>query len=345
MNRTFFAKALFLLITILILMGVAYEQVSSKSLERKYPAPGKLVDIGKHKMHIKCAGSGSPTVVFESGMDSYGSLSWSRVLSRVSRYTRACAYDRSGIMWSEPRLSNEEFSIHVIDELNALLGASGESAPYVLVGHSLGGAYTTLFANKYPSLVAGVVLIDSSHPDLESNLDGYISDGWVEDLEDNLLIWSEPILRNLGLLRLTTKYTEHHEPEVDWSAAELEIIESFRSKSFLALQSEVKALSETLHLLGLHKNIGDIPLTVVNAHLDASTISDSELRKIGLSRKGLENIFEGKTRMHLDKANWSSDAELLTLKNTRHYVQFQSPEKVDSIIKSMIKSHRVRSDN
>ncbi|BDX08234.1 hypothetical protein MACH26_37550 [Planctobacterium marinum] len=260
-------------------------------------------------------------------------------------YTRACAYDRSGIMWSEPRLLNQEFSNRVIDELSSLLDASGESAPYLLVGHSLGGAYATLFANKYPSLVAGIILIDSSHPDLESNLDGHFSAEWVEDLEDNLLIWSEPILKNLGLLRITSKYTEHHEPEVDWSATEHKIIEGFRPKSFLALQSEVKALTDILHQLGLNKYIGDIPLIAIDAHLDISAISDSELKKIALSRESLESIFKEQTRMHQDKANWSSDAELLTFKNTRHYIQFQSPEKVDSVIQSMVAKYRMKTAN
>lgn len=346
MNRIFNSKRLLLAIILLILLtGVIYEHTSSKSLQAKYPAPGKIVDIGNHKMHINCAGTGSPTVVFESGMDSYGSMSWNRMLSRVSNYTRACSYDRSGIMWSESRLSNEEFSNRVIDELNSLLADSAEPAPYLLVGHSLGGAYVTLFASKHSELVAGVVLLDSSHPDLESNLAGHISDGWIEDLEDTLLVSFEPILRNSGILRFVSRYTKHHEPEVDWSNSELEIIEGFRPKSFLALQSEVKALSETLHQLGLNRNIGDIPLTVVDAHLDASTIPDSELRMIGLSRKSLESIFEGQAQMHRDKANWSSNSELLTLENTRHYVQFQSPDKVDSIIKSMVTDYRGRNGN
>lgn len=318
---------------------MAYEYASQAQMHSKHPAPGKMIDIGSHKMHIQCYGEGSPTVVFESAMDNYGSMAWVRLLHKVSDYTRACAYDRSGVMWSERRSSNGEFYQEVVKELYLLLENSEQSAPYLLVGHSLGGAYATIFAHKYPDLVSGVILLDSSHPGLVNDL-GLTTDEWIENLEDDLLIWSEPFLRNTGILRLASMYSRHHEVEVDWSKAELEIVEGYQSHSFLALQSEVRWLNETLKQLDVHKDLGDIPLKVVDAQLDVTAISDSELKMIGLSRERLKSLFEAQALMHQDKVNWSINAELLTLYNTRHYVQFQVPERVDDIIKSMVLDYR-----
>src|SRR5215831_10382686 len=65
------------------------------------PAPGTLVDIGGHKLHVNCTGTGSPTVVVENGLGDF-SFDWSLVQNRVASFTRICTYDRGGYAWSEP---------------------------------------------------------------------------------------------------------------------------------------------------------------------------------------------------------------------------------------------------
>src|SRR5258707_8041990 len=96
------------LIVAAVLAGVGYEQVMRWRAAQEYPAQGRLIDIGGRHMQIDCRGNGAPTVVFESGLDTMGSLSWSAVHDAVASTTRACAYSRAGIMWSEPRTDKFE---------------------------------------------------------------------------------------------------------------------------------------------------------------------------------------------------------------------------------------------
>ncbi len=90
-------------------------------------------------------------------------LEWLTVQRRLASYTRACTYDRAGYGWSdssqEPRTSLQNTL-----ELHTLLKRGGIEPPYVLTGHSYGGYDTQLFASIFPELVAGLVLVESSHP-------------------------------------------------------------------------------------------------------------------------------------------------------------------------------------
>jgi pimeloyl-ACP methyl ester carboxylesterase len=125
------------------------------------PAPpplGRLYDVGGHKMHLYCSGSGSPTVLLEAGAGAF-SMDWVFVQPAVARHTRVCSYDRAGHAWSElgplPRTG-----VQAAHDLEALLQTAGEKGPFVLVAHSLGGFIARLFERAYPSEVAGMVLLD-----------------------------------------------------------------------------------------------------------------------------------------------------------------------------------------
>lgn len=123
-----------------------------------YPPPGRLVDLGTHRLHLNCVGQDAPTVVFEAALGA-SSLSWSLVQPVIGRMTRACAYDRAGFGWSDagplPRTAD-----CLADELHALLHRSLAHGPYVLVGHSFGGLVIRAFRARYPDETAGVVLIE-----------------------------------------------------------------------------------------------------------------------------------------------------------------------------------------
>jgi pimeloyl-ACP methyl ester carboxylesterase len=126
---------------------------------RALPAPGALFDVGGHQLHLACTGQGSPTVILETGLGA-SSSAWALVRPAVASSTRACAYDRAGLGWSqagpEPRDAQR-----ISSELHALLQAAGEPGPHVLVGHSNGGLYARMAASMYPTEVAGVVLIEA----------------------------------------------------------------------------------------------------------------------------------------------------------------------------------------
>ena len=89
--------------------------------------------------------------------------SWSRVVDQVGDETRVCAYDRAGQGWSED-VDEPQDGVTAAADLHGLLAAAGVDGPYVLAGHSTGGAYALTYASQYPGDVAGMVLLDSSSP-------------------------------------------------------------------------------------------------------------------------------------------------------------------------------------
>ncbi len=130
--------------------------------------PGKLVDLGGHKLHVYCTGRGAPTVVVENGLGDF-SVDWALVQSRVSRFTRICTYDRAGYAWSDPGPKPRTFAqlnLELYDGLTKL----GEHGPFVLVGHSFGGPVSRNFAKTYQ--VAGMVLVDAAHEGLRVGIGG-----------------------------------------------------------------------------------------------------------------------------------------------------------------------------
>jgi pimeloyl-ACP methyl ester carboxylesterase len=129
------------------------------------PAPGTLVDIGGHKLHIRCLGptTGGATVILEAGGGGF-SANWSRVQDILAPRVRTCAYDRAGLGWSEPGPAPRTFRQEVF-ELHELLQAARISGPLVLVGHSIGGLLVRLYVEQYGGSVAGVVLVDPTHED------------------------------------------------------------------------------------------------------------------------------------------------------------------------------------
>ena len=143
---------------VLILAGWIYEPMAEAADAKAYPPPGQMVDVGGYRLHLNCTGSGSPTVVIESGWGDL-SASWGWVQPEVAKTTRICTYDRAGMGWSEaspePRTARE-----FAKELHTLLAKANEPGPYVLVGHSMGGYTVRVYAHDYPDEVAGLVFID-----------------------------------------------------------------------------------------------------------------------------------------------------------------------------------------
>ena len=124
--------------------------------------PGRLIDVGGHRLHLSCTGSGSPTVVLEPGAGKMSStLGW--IAPAVARDTRVCVYDRAGRGWSEPADAPQD-GLQIATDLHTLLQRGQVPGPYVLAGHSFGGLYVLTFAARYPDEVAGMVLIDSTAP-------------------------------------------------------------------------------------------------------------------------------------------------------------------------------------
>jgi pimeloyl-ACP methyl ester carboxylesterase len=126
-----------------------------------YAKPGRLVRVGpNHRINLRCMGKGEPTVVLEAGAGN-DSSTWRPVQRRIAEFTTVCSYDRAGLGHSDP-ITRPVTAANATDDLNHLLRAARIKRPVVLVGHSMGGLYATMFADEHLADVAGLVLVDPS---------------------------------------------------------------------------------------------------------------------------------------------------------------------------------------
>ena len=167
----------FSLIIVLGLVASACGGAPSKASQRSSsPSPAATVlpirvmriDIGGYRLYVRCMGHeghGSPTVIFEAGLGSDVHV-WDQVQPAVAQSTQACAYDRANAGQSDQRPATLKVSAQQLArDLHALLVNANLPGPYVLVGHSLGGLFVQMYACQYPQEVAGIVLVDSTHPE------------------------------------------------------------------------------------------------------------------------------------------------------------------------------------
>lgn len=149
-------------------LGAGYQWFATRRELTATPPPGTLVDVGGHRLHIWCMGSGSPAVILEGGLG--GTFAgWGFVQPEVARFTRTCSYDRAGMGYSDPGPSPRTTQ-RASRELAKLLDGAGISSPVVLAGASLGGFTVRVFASEYPGRAAGLVLVDASHEDQQHDI-------------------------------------------------------------------------------------------------------------------------------------------------------------------------------
>jgi pimeloyl-ACP methyl ester carboxylesterase len=121
-------------------------------------ADGRLVDVGGHRLHVRSFGTGSPAVVIEPGIGDAGRV-WPGVIDALSAETMVVLYSRAGYGQSDPGPMPRSAD-RVVQELSRMLTAADVDAPYVVVGHSLGGMHALLYASEHQNLVDGLVLLD-----------------------------------------------------------------------------------------------------------------------------------------------------------------------------------------
>ena len=144
-------------------LAATSERIQERRDLRATPPPGRLINIGSHRLHLWCMGHGAPTVLFESALGGTA-FDWYAVLQEVSSFATACAYDRAGMGYSDPGPSPRT-ARHIAGELGALISRSEMTLPVVLVGWSYGGLFVRAYASQREFQVAGLVLVDASHED------------------------------------------------------------------------------------------------------------------------------------------------------------------------------------
>ena len=150
------------LVVVLVLLGAVgatWNYLAVRHDRKANPPPGRIYDVNGHAMHLYCTGTGSPTLVLESGHGEDFTV-WGKVQPALSQVTRTCSYDRAGFGWSDAQPGARDAE-HIADQLHALLLKAGITSPIVLMGHSGGGLYARVYASRFPGSLAGLVLVDA----------------------------------------------------------------------------------------------------------------------------------------------------------------------------------------
>jgi pimeloyl-ACP methyl ester carboxylesterase len=128
-------------------------------------APGQFFEIGGRRLHALITGDdhGKRPVVLEAGLTAMSSC-WAWVQEELSKTTKVLAYDRAGLGWSDPTPDTKD-ARSIAKDLHRLVNAANFSRPFVFAGHSMGGIFGRAYAALFPGDVAGMALIDASHPE------------------------------------------------------------------------------------------------------------------------------------------------------------------------------------
>jgi len=150
-----YCKRPIIVLALLCVLPIATHAQTVDADQSPPPPLGKLVDVGGYRVHLYCAGTGSPTVVIVGAGFSFN---WGLVQPEVAKFSQVCSYDHSGIGWSDSG-PKDSCSLRV-SEVHTALKNAGIKGPYVLVGHSLGALVARLYAGQYPDEAAGMVFVD-----------------------------------------------------------------------------------------------------------------------------------------------------------------------------------------
>jgi pimeloyl-ACP methyl ester carboxylesterase len=296
------------------LLSAAYQEAAAARDRRRFPAPGRLVDVGGLRLHLLEAGKGTPAVVVIPAI-SEGGLTWVRVQRELADEMRVVLYDRAGTGWSDPPPRGRRTFDDPAAELHALLESAGIAPPVVLVAHSLGGIIARRFAARYPGAVAGMVLVDSSH---EGQAGRHGIDGWPYGRANYYRMALSWQARPLGLFRLGAAAGLARELDADarqvvppdhagpWRAVML---------STRIRRTVTRELLMMARLNTAPSPLGTIPLTVITA-------GDPP---------------PGWVPMQQELAALSADSTRITAKGSGHYVHLDDPELVIQAIRDLMR--------
>ena len=302
------------LLLVLVCAGALWQAIATRRDLRQNPPPGRLVDVGGYRMHINSTGEGSPTVILDSGL-SDSSLSWYKVQPEVARFVRVVSYDRAGLGWSDPSPQPRNSRVFA-EELHTLLHNAGIPAPFVLVGHSMGGYDVRMFASLYRPEVAGMVLVDASHPDLSSRAPG---------MRENFLLWRNYLVQRqrlmpFGIPRLMG-WCDAGTPQPALRAVEC------RSSRYEETLAELDSFATSGDQVRPTGSLGDMPLAVLTEDPDKVYPRDM-----------LPAFLECQD----DLARLSTRATHVVAKGSGHQIQKERPDLVIAAIRQVVEQVKAR---
>jgi pimeloyl-ACP methyl ester carboxylesterase len=317
------------IVALAAIAGATWEQVERRAVARRFPVQGTLVDIGGRKIHLDCRGAGSPTVVLIHGLDTGGALSWSAVHDSIALTTRTCAYSRAGIMWSDPAPSYTP--VGIADDLHAALNAAGERGPFVLVGHSLGGPIELIYTKRFGDQVAGLVMVDASHPDQVARF---------REIGISAKMWAVKAIEvaaSFSWTGVVRAYSNGVKPMTNESPALAQVRGAWTPRSIAAAISELEALDAILAEASTARALGDRPLVVLTA---MKPMTAAQRKTAGFTEAQAAQQKKVWYAMHQDEASWSTAGRQVVVDDATHYIQFDRPDVVIAAVGDVVKAVR-----
>jgi pimeloyl-ACP methyl ester carboxylesterase len=271
-------------------------------------------------------GDGSPAVILEAGMSGW-STDWAVVQPAIAPLTRVCAYDRAGYGWSEegplPRTSQQ-----VVTELHTLLQHIGVLANYILVGHSLGGLDVQLYARRYPHEIAGIVLVDSVHPEQTLRMRADVRQRYEGNLAGLTLLASR--VAPFGLLRLANQPITIIADKLPEAYQPMDRAMGFQTKAYRALAAEMAAFQASQEEV---QHAGPLP------HVPVVVLSSTELREFppGFSGEYMQQLWQ---ELQQDLADQIPSARHIVVAQSGHYIHLDRPEVVIAAIDDLVMQQR-----
>ena len=306
-----------------------------------YTRPGRIVAAGDGaRLNLYCTGSGSATVVFDSGWEDWAPA-WAVVQPQVAKWARACSYDRAGAGFSSPG-PMPRTSVRIASELHSALHNAGIRGPYILVGNAFGGDPARTFADLYTAELAGLVLVEADASDLEPKA------MQEEDHQGNaryvvrLRACRDAVAAGTPLPPLPPRPGQPHRtcdqqffrglPEAEWSAelnAKLLQIARTKVAMYDAYISEMEQMAWDEAWLQRHvRSLGSRPVRIITTgnhgvgHLPARNAQDPK-------------HIEYEHQITLAQAHWltlSSNAKQIFPPHSSEYVEFDDPSAVVNAI-------------
>lgn len=312
----------------LLLLAALHATPSPAVNSEPYTHAQRIVDIGNgRRMNLYCLGSGSPTVIFDAGLGvGSGTLPWNHVQPAVAQFTRACSYDRAGYGFSDPGPLPRTADA-VVSDLHALLARAGIGPPYILVAHSIAGLYEMLFASRYPSEVAGMVLVDPS------------ASGQEELFSSNFPKYSAFQAQQLASLHQCADDPTQKQcalpPDPHLSAALNEVIRVMirAPAAWQDPASELDTFGEdTTEVNGAMHGYGTMPLIVLTSTGDIKALQQT----MSASDAQVAIVQKGWISLHDQIAAQSSRGVNCVIPNSGHYIQTDDPGAVIDAIRQVV---------
>ena len=299
-----------------------------------FTRPGQIVSAGDGaRLNLYCMGSGSPTVVFESGWGDWAPA-WSVVQPRIAKWTRACSYDRAGAGFSDPG-PMPRTSVRIADELHAALHHAGIAGPYILVGSAFGGDSVRTFADRYMREVAGLVLVDADSDDLEPEAmreEAHRAHAGIpSDMRDcrNAIAAHKPFPRTCADLFYRGLPDSAWSPELN--AKLLEIVQTkVAMYDSYASEMEQTAADET-YLQKHRRSLGSRPIRVL-------TSGNHGVGHLEEKPPDTPKHLQYEQEITLAQARWlglSSNAKQIFARHSSEYIQFDEPDTVTDAIREV----------